>query len=69
MSDDAVKDNMNLMLFAGHDTSSTTMSMVLKYLYLNPECLTEVIQGAPFCLSIYFLAFWTIALELNSRLT
>ncbi|KAG0563653.1 hypothetical protein KC19_8G048800 [Ceratodon purpureus] len=44
MSDDAVKDNMNLMLFAGHDTSSTTMSMVLKYLYLNPECLTEVIQ-------------------------
>lgn len=46
MSDDAIKDNINLMVFAGHDTSSTTLAVVLKYLHLNPECLKKVIQGA-----------------------
>lgn len=47
MSDDEIKDNTNLMLFAGHDTSSITLAVVLKYLSLNSECLAKVVQGAP----------------------
>jgi len=35
---------VNNMLFAGHETSSSTMAVALKYLYLNPECLKKVIQ-------------------------
>lgn len=45
MTDDAIKDNILLMMTASHDTSSTTIAFVLKYLYLNPECLKEVIRG------------------------
>lgn len=49
MSDDAIKDNINNLVFAGHDTSSCTLAIVLKYLHLNPECLEKVIQGvSPF---------------------
>lgn len=48
MSVDDIKDNILLMLFAGHDTSSITMALVLKYLYLHPEFLKEVIQGSHF---------------------
>nr|PNR43492.1 hypothetical protein PHYPA_015873 [Physcomitrium patens] len=44
MTDDAIKDNILLMMTASHDTSSTTIAFVLKYLYLNPECLKEVIR-------------------------
>jgi len=47
MSEDEIKDNIVLMLFAGHDTSSTALAQVFKYLFLNPQCLKEVIQGAP----------------------
>lgn len=48
MSVDDIKDNILLMLFAGHDTSSITLALVLKYLYLHPEFLKEVIQGVHF---------------------
>lgn len=44
MSEDDIKDNIVLMVFAGHDTSSITMALVLKYLFLNPECLEQVVQ-------------------------
>ena len=46
LNDEQMKDNVNNMLFAGHETSSSTMAVALKYLYLNPECLKKVIQGA-----------------------
>jgi len=44
MSMEDIKDNIVLMVFAGHDTSSITLALTLKYLYLNPHCLKEVIQ-------------------------
>ncbi|KAG0563656.1 hypothetical protein M758_8G047100 [Ceratodon purpureus] len=44
LNDDQMKDNVNNMLFAGHETSSSTMAVALKYLYLNPECLKKVLQ-------------------------
>jgi cytochrome P450 len=66
MSDDAIKDNLTHMLFAGHDTSSITMAMVLKYLSLNPECLTKVVQGeSPFCRNIHSFAFKSTLKKLN----
>ena len=45
LTPDQLKDNMNNFLFAGHETSSSTMAIALKYLYLNPECLKKVLQG------------------------
>jgi len=47
MTEEEIKDNIILMLFGGHDTSSSTLAHVLKYLFLNPQCWKEVIQGAP----------------------
>jgi cytochrome P450 family 26 subfamily A len=40
-----IKDNILLLMFAGHDTTSSTLAGVLKYLFLNPQCLQEVIKG------------------------
>jgi cytochrome P450 len=40
-----INDNILLFLFAGHDTSSGTLAGVLKYLFLNPQCLQQVIKG------------------------
>ncbi len=40
-----IKDNILLLMFAGHDTASCTLAGVLKYLFLNPQCLQEVIKG------------------------
>jgi cytochrome P450 family 26 subfamily A len=40
-----IKDNILLLMFAGHDTTSCTLAGVLKYLFLNPQCLQEVIKG------------------------
>lgn len=45
MSDDQIKDNMLLFVFAGHDTSSSALAGLLKYLSLNPECLKKVLEG------------------------
>jgi cytochrome P450 len=40
-----IKDNILNFLFAGHDTSVSTLAGVLKYLFLNPQCLEQVIKG------------------------
>ncbi len=42
---DKIKDNILVLLFGGHDTTSSTLGVVLKYLFLNPHCLQEVIKG------------------------
>eukprot|EP01018_Ginkgo_biloba_P037849 Gb_08110 [translate_table: standard] len=43
-SDDDIKDNILHLLFAGHDTSSITMTFLLKYLAQNPLCYEQVLQ-------------------------
>ncbi|CAM6042650.1 unnamed protein product [Sphagnum compactum] len=44
-TNEEIKDNMLTLLFAGHDTTNCTLTIVLKYLFLNPHCLHEVIKG------------------------
>ncbi|CAK9222794.1 unnamed protein product [Sphagnum troendelagicum] len=44
IKDEEIKDNIALLLFAGIETTSTTISMALKYLFLNPHCLQEVVK-------------------------
>jgi cytochrome P450 len=45
VTDEKIKDNILTFLFAGHDTTSGTIGVVFKYLFLNPHCLQEVIKG------------------------
>ena len=45
MSNDAIKDNLVNMLFAGHDTSAYTLTMIARMLHHNPHCLEGVIKG------------------------
>jgi len=45
VSNEEIKDNILLLLFAGHDTTVSTLALVIKYLFLNPHCLQEVIKG------------------------
>ncbi|CAK9271642.1 unnamed protein product [Sphagnum jensenii] len=42
--DEEIKDNIAMLLFAGIETTSTTISMALKYLFLNSHCLQEVVK-------------------------
>ncbi|ERN13706.1 cytochrome P450 716B1 [Amborella trichopoda] len=44
MSDTEVVDNILLLLFGGHDTSSSTLLMVLKYLAEEPYCYNEILK-------------------------
>ncbi|CAM6037136.1 unnamed protein product [Sphagnum compactum] len=44
VSNEEIKDNVLLLLSAGHDTTSSTLALVIKYLFLNPHCLQEVIK-------------------------
>ncbi len=44
-TNEEIKDNILVLLAAGHDTTSSTLAVVLKYLFLNPHCLQEVIKG------------------------
>ncbi|KAH9544170.1 hypothetical protein CY35_13G104300 [Sphagnum magellanicum] len=44
LTNEEIKDNILGFLFAGHDTTSGTIAVVLKYLFLNPHCLQEVIK-------------------------
>jgi len=37
-TNEAIKDNILLFLFAGHDTSVNTLASILKYLFLDPQC-------------------------------
>jgi cytochrome P450 len=39
-----IKDNILVLLFGGHDTPTGAFTTVLKYLFLNPHCLQEVIK-------------------------
>eukprot|EP01018_Ginkgo_biloba_P037850 Gb_08111 [translate_table: standard] len=43
-SDDDIKDNILHLLVASHDTSSVTMTFLLKYLAQNPLCYKQVLQ-------------------------
>jgi cytochrome P450 len=43
-TNEEIKDNILVLLAAGHDTTSSTLAVVLKYLFLNPHCLQEVIK-------------------------
>jgi cytochrome P450 family 26 subfamily A len=40
-----IKDNILVLVSASHDTTSSTLAVILKYLFLNPHCLQEVIRG------------------------
>ncbi|CAK9267752.1 unnamed protein product [Sphagnum jensenii] len=43
-TNEEIKDNILSLLWAGHDTTNCTLTVVLKYLFLNPHCLHEVIK-------------------------
>jgi cytochrome P450 len=47
-TNEEIKDNILSLLFAGHDTTNCTLTVVLMYLFLNPHCLHEVIKGCSF---------------------
>ncbi|CAM6009837.1 unnamed protein product [Sphagnum balticum] len=44
VTNEEIKDNILVLLFAGYDTTSSTLAVVLRYLFLNPHCLQEVIK-------------------------
>ncbi|GLJ24765.1 hypothetical protein SUGI_0473340 [Cryptomeria japonica] len=44
LSDDDIKDNIMLLLMAGHDTSVVTVTMLLRHLALNPDCYQKVLK-------------------------
>ncbi|CAM6059987.1 unnamed protein product [Sphagnum tenellum] len=43
-TNEEIKDNILVLLSTGHDTTSSTLAVVFKYLFLNPHCLQEVIK-------------------------
>jgi hypothetical protein len=45
ITNEEIKDNILLVLSAGLDSTSSALAVVLKYLFLNPHCLREVIKG------------------------
>jgi cytochrome P450 len=63
ITNEEIKDNILLVLSAGLDSTSSALAVVLKYLFLNPHCLQEVIKGIfPFfCVRLVYnnLAFIT----------
>ncbi|ERM97182.1 hypothetical protein AMTR_s00119p00023680 [Amborella trichopoda] len=44
MTDKQIADNVILLLSAGHDTSSSTMAMLLFHLAHNPHCYDRVLR-------------------------
>ncbi|GLJ06057.1 hypothetical protein SUGI_0031050 [Cryptomeria japonica] len=44
MAEGDVKDNIMMLLIAGHDTSVITVTMLLKFLALNRDCYREVLR-------------------------
>jgi cytochrome P450 family 26 subfamily A len=53
ITNEEIKDNILLVLSAGLDSTSSALAVVLKYLFLNPHCLQEVIKGiSPFCVCV-----------------
>ncbi len=45
IKDEEIKDNIAMLLFSSIETTSSTLSMALKYLFLNSHCLQEVVKG------------------------
>lgn len=45
MSEVEILDNMLLLLFAGHDTSRSAISLIMKYLGNLPEVYEQVLKG------------------------
>ncbi|XP_059067188.1 cytochrome P450 716B1 isoform X2 [Cryptomeria japonica] len=44
LTDDEIKDNIILLLYAGHDTSSSALTSLFKFLAENPHCYDQVLQ-------------------------
>ncbi|CAM6063688.1 unnamed protein product [Sphagnum tenellum] len=44
ITNETIKDNILTYWIASHDTVNTTLSLALKYLFLNPHCLHEVVK-------------------------
>jgi cytochrome P450 family 26 subfamily A len=45
-SDTEIKDNILLLIFAGHDTTTTVATMTCKYLASNPSIMDDVYKGS-----------------------
>ena len=45
LTDNEIQDNTLLLLYAGHDTSSSTLTVLLKFLAENPHCYQRVLRG------------------------
>lgn len=45
LRDEEIADNVLLLMDSGHDTSSSTMMMLIKYLAELPECYERVLAG------------------------
>ncbi|GLJ45193.1 hypothetical protein SUGI_0951260 [Cryptomeria japonica] len=44
LTDDEIKVNIIVLLYAGHDTSSSTLTSLFKFLAENPHCYDRVLQ-------------------------
>lgn len=44
LTDNEIQDNILLLLYAGHDTSSSTLTVLLKFLAENPQCYGGVLR-------------------------
>ncbi|KAH9300646.1 hypothetical protein KI387_012229, partial [Taxus chinensis] len=44
LSDSDINDNIMQLLMAGHDTNAVAVTLLLKYLALNPHCYRQVLQ-------------------------
>jgi len=44
LTEDEIKDNILLLLYAGHDTTSSTLTVLLKILAENPDCYEGVLR-------------------------
>eukprot|EP00253_Pinus_taeda_P035203 PITA_35203 len=44
LTDNEIKDNILDLLYAAHDTSSSTLTALLKFLAENPQCYDEVLR-------------------------
>ena len=67
-SDKAIKENILLLLFAGHDTSSVAATMTCKYLASNPNIMEEVYRGLCFSfLGFVFRVCNQIFMRMNEK--
>lgn len=52
MPESVIINNTLLLLFAGHDTSSSAITMLIKYLAELPEIYEQVLQGQALCIIV-----------------